>query len=432
VVVKKTLRTMMLAAAGVLGSVAVAHAQQPPPPAPPPGQPGQPPAPPPAEFGVAPAALPSAPVANAPVPTVSFGNQPAPDSTTPAPEPEKKQNPLLLTRFNWTNTASAQIFGIGQSYQSPDAQQYTMDFSLNARYSFIADSTKRFYANVNFGWGAELTNSDTTARRNDWDIKDLSIGLGYQHKVYKNADGSLSTTPLISANVVLPTSKASRGSGKYLLTSVNAGLVQTFPLVPKSDWLSDIFMIGVVSWGHLFSRCTTNCNDIVALQRPRMDISGQEFFSPQLSSGMLAHDNVRLSFSQYTTIYKDLSFNTSFEITMPVKYAATAVDCVQIATGCTNPNGLDKPGATAFNPVTGFDIGFSYTLFNMTRIDLGYQNYSPALADNNQRRSIFYSPDAAFYTNVSIFLDSILDKAFNLTGGPTAKRAAKLNQRNSF
>lgn len=425
---KKTLRTMMLAAAGVLGSVAVAHAQQPPPPAPPapPGQPGQPPAPPPADFGVAPAALPAAPVANAPVPTVTFGNQPAPDSATPAPQPAKKQNPFFFTRFNWTNTASTQIFGVGQDYQGGDSQQYTMDFQLNVRYAFIADSVKRFYANVGFGWGAELTNSDSTTKRNEWQLRDMSVGLGYQHRVYKNADGTIATLPVVSANMVLPTSPLSRGQGKYLATSLNAALVQTLPIVPKSDWLSDIYLVGGVGWTHLFARSYTPTNEVVGVQQPRQGPDGAVIPNDQLVMSSFAMDNARLDLAYYITIYKDLSFNNSWEILLPFKHQFPATDVTNIATGPVHVGASN----VVLNPITTFDIGLSYSLFNMARIDLGYQNITAQLNDNRgKRRSVFYGPDAAFYTNVSVYIDSILDKAFDLTGGPTARRAAKAAQR---
>lgn len=445
-VVKKTLRTMMLAAVGVLGSVAVASAQPAPPPDPaappappappadpagqpapppaPPAPPAPPPAPPAPEFGVAPAALPAAPVANAPVPSVAWGNQPAPttDTTTPAPAPARKGNPLLLTRFDWTNTAAASIFGIGKDQIGSDGQAYSMDFQFRARYSPIADSSKRFFMQAVIGWGAELTNSDSSAKRNEWLFRDMSVGIGYQHKVYKSSDGSISFTPLISANYILPTSKASMGSGRYGTLSLTGGFMTALPLIPKSDWFSDVFIIAIGGWSHLFSKCYTACNDTIAIQRPRLGPDGTAGSSDQLSGGSLAANNARFLVAAYPTIYKDLNLNLSFDLLLPFKREFGAVDCVQTLTGCAS---LDK-SVTRLNPTTTFDVGFSYTLFNMTRIDVGYQNSTSQLAENAGKRvSLFYGVDAAFYTNVSVFIDSILDKTLNLTGGPTAKRAAR-------
>ncbi|APR81247.1 Hypothetical protein A7982_06594 [Minicystis rosea] len=360
------------------------------------------------------------------MPTVTFGNQPPPaaDSTTSEPPPPpKKANPFLLTRLNWTNTATTTIFGVGQDYQSSDGQVYAMDFSFNARYAPIANSTQRLFINANIAWGAELTNSDTTKNRNEWQFRDTSVGIGYQHKVYSNADG-FSTTPLASANVILPTSKTSRGQGRYATTSVSVGLMQAIPLVPKSDWISDIFIIGLAGWSHLFAKSYTPVNETVGLQRPRMGPDGNAVFNDQISGSSMAMNNGRFLGAAYLTIYRDLSLNFSMELLVPQKPKFSPTD---ISTP-TGPVHLGE-SYTMINPITTFDVGFSYTLFNMTRIDLGYQHQTAQLGDNGgHRRSVFYGPDASFYTNVSVFLDSMLDKAFNLTGGPTAKRAARAAQ----
>lgn len=198
------------------------------------------------------------------------------------------------------------------------------------------------------------------------------------------------------------------------------------PLASKSDWFSDTFIIGIAGWSHLFARSYTPTNEVIGQQRPRTGPDGLTSSNDQLSGTSLAMDNARFLAAAYTTIYKDLSFNLSAELLLPFRHQFGAVECVQTSTGCAS---LD-PSVTKLNPVTTFDVGISYTLFGLTRIDLGYQNITPQLADNRgARRSFFYGPDsAAFYTNVSVFVDSLLDKAFNLTGaGPTAARAAKNN-----
>ncbi len=97
---------------------------------------------------------------------------------------------------------------------------------------------------------------------------------------------------------------------------------------------------------------------------------------------------------------------------MPVKHQFSGNSCgVHIDTGCSGALG---PSVTALNPITTFDVSLSYVLFNMARIDVGYQNVSPELVDNQgKRQSIFASPDSSFYGNVSIYIDTILDKALN-------------------
>lgn len=403
VVVKKTMRTMVLALAGVLGSVAVAEAQPAPPPAPP--------APPP------PAYLPPA------APTVSWGAPPPADTTTPAAEPEKKQNPWYFTRFNWGNSAGTKMLGVGGDSLGFDDQQYLMSFALNARYYFLNQSINKAYVNLNTGFEVELTdsNSTTTTTKHEPKWNDTSFGVGYSHTVYRNADKTLSLAPLVSASYVAPTSKEARLQGKYGTTNLNLALVSLLPLVgPKSDWLSDLFAVATVGWGHTFSRATTSTvpsdSYVNTIARQAPDTSLAEYRSDQLSAGMLAHDKVKLNFTYSLTLYKDLSLSNTWEIVMPFKYPAPATD-IPIATGPVHLN----EGEVSFNPVTTFDVGLSYTFYDMTRIDIGYTNTTPELGDKGTRYSVFYSPNAIFYGNVSVYIDSIIEKA---TTPPEAKKAA--------
>src|SRR5262249_45466143 len=111
----------------------------------------------------------------------------------------------------------------------------------------------------------------------------------------------------------------------------------------------------------------------------------------------------------FLTIYKDLALANTWEILMPFKhsFAGTSINL---------PTGPAQIGAskTVLNPTTTFDISLGYVLFNMARIDLGYQNVTPELLDNSgSRRSIFYSTEALFYGNLSVYLDSIYERVAN-------------------
>jgi hypothetical protein len=412
---------MLLASAGLLGSVAVAQAQPapapPPPAAPPPAAPAAPPpaapaAPPPAEFGVAPAALPAAPVAAQPVPTVSFGATPGADTTTPAATPDKKQNPFTWTRLNWGNSGTTRIFGVGAKTIGSDDQQFTTDLSLNLRYYVLNETFDKAYVNVNAGFGVELTNSDSTAKLRQVQWKDTALSAGYTHTIYRNADKSMSFAPLIGASFVLPTAKESYGTGKYLTTGVTAAMISLLPLAgPKSDWFSDVFALTSFGYSHLFAKSYTAANSNIS-QVARTAPDGSENRSDQLSGASMAADKVKLNLTYYLTIYKDLSLANTWEISVPFKRSFDAT-CVNIPTG---PACVGESNKGTINPVTTFDIGLSYTFFNYARLDVGYTSTSPELGDNGgKRRTIFYGPDAVFYGNVSVYLDTILDKTLGLT-----------------
>lgn len=406
----------MLAAAGVLGSVAVAQAQ-PPPPA------DQPPAPPAAEFGVAPAALPAA-VSSAPPPAATFGTPSGPDAATPAAEPEKKPNPWRFTRFTWGNTASTKIFGVGGAYQGTEDEQYLMDFAFNLRYYALDTPSDTVYVNLGFGWTREVTNSDTTTKRGETQFKDLTIGTGYAHTLYQSANKATKTSASVSTSGVFPTSPTSRGTGKYFTLNAGGALIQQLELAgAKKDWFADVLAFGYVGYSHLFSNSYTATNGAGA-RYPRQVAtspnSPDDPFSPQVSGSSLTIDTARLSLTYYLSIYKDFSFGNVWGIDVPFKHQFPAGYCVSTSTGCVPVNASQ----TAVVPVTTFEVSFSYLLYETVRMDLGYQNVTPELSDNmGKRRSVFYGPEMTFFGNVAVYLDEMGTKIYNAASGKNKKLA---------
>jgi hypothetical protein len=418
-VVKKTLRTMTLGALGLVGSLSVARAQPAPAagpsPAPPPAPP--PPAPPPVDFGVAPAALPSAPVgAAAPVPSVSWGPPPGGETADtkgalPQDEEEKPRTPFYFTRFSWNTSATTQTFGVGQDFQSHD-DLAEMDFTLNLRYYFLNHTLDRAYVNVNAGVTVQLTDSigTTTTRKYEPQLNDTVVGVGYGHTVYRSRDKQTQTTPGISASLVLPTWQQSQDQGKYLSTSLTGNVLQELPLAgSKSNWFPDLLATGSVGWSHLAARCYDPCNTNIAPLNPRQAPDGSLVYSDLLSFHSFAEDTVRLNFTYFLTLYKDLSLANTWAIQIPLdhQYPPAAID---ISTGKVQLPASFVPVV----PITTFDIGLSYALFNTARIDLGYVHVTPELLDNmGHRVNFFYSPTAMFYGNVSVYIDSLIDRALN-------------------
>lgn len=449
-VVKNTLRTMGLLAAGlvgVLGLVSTAQAQPapapPPPPAPaqppPPPAPGQPaatpppPAPPPADFGVAPAALPSAPVgSSAPVPTVSWGATPGADSVSNTPPAEEKpQSPFYFTRFTWGNTLSASMFGVGgHDLIGHDGDQYLMSFTLNFRYYWLNKPLDKAYVNVNFEVDTEVTDttSTTTTTKHEPTPADLVISAGYSHTVFASANKEWKTALGFSVPFVFPTSKLSRDAGKYLTTGINGVVVEQASLAgSKSDWFPDVLGFGTIGYAHTFSKCTTACNggapasydrSVAQLGTPAgQDIANSEARSDQLSASRLALDKMKFNVTYYLSIYKDLSLGNTWELLVPFKSQLSNATVTNTPTGPVSVGGSSAP----IVPTTTFDLSLSYLLFNTTRIDVGYQNITPELLDNAGRRvSVFWSPAAAFYGNVALYIDTLIDKAMT----PPEKKSA--------
>jgi hypothetical protein len=419
--VKTKLRTMLLAAAGVLGSVAVAHAQPAPDPAPgpvPAPAPGAPPAPAPEPAAVAPAAMPAAPPPVAPPPVNWGGTPPPPAPDTTKPEAPPKPNPFALTRFTWNNSGSTKIFGVGADYNSTDDEVYSMDFGLNIRYTFFNEPKTKIFVNVAGGVEVELTNSDSTLLKREPRLRDTSAGVGVTRKVFATADKESSTSLQLSTSAVLPTSPVSRRQGRYFGTSLSGSVFHNQKLAgSKSDWFPSVFLFGNVNWGHNFSRAyTPTSTELAVTQRPRQVSCNGEAgcssdASDQLGGISLSHDTLRVGGAFYLTIYKDLSLGNYWDIAERYKYAF-ADTCVNLPTtkGCEPAGRLSD--ATTRGALTTFDIQLSYSLMdNLGRVDLGYTHTTNQIGENGLRRSVFYGPDAQFYVNLSAYLDGIYDKA---------------------
>ena len=396
----------------------------PPAPAPPPPVPP----PPAADFGVAPAALPPAPVGGtAPVPTVSWGATPGADTTTP-PAPEKKFNPFYFTRFTWGNTVGLNTLGVGQQYISP-TPNYTMSFALNLRYYFLTLPRDKMYVNVAGEVDVELTDSANTSTTTAHQplLSDIIVSTGYGHTVYESVDKQWKTTPGISASFALPTSLASQSTSKYLTIGLNALLVQSLPLAGnKSDWFPDVLVFGSAGYSHLFSKCYVSCNGGAPAQYPRQiaggaagDVAATTAQSDQLGASSLAIDKATLNLTYYLSIYKDLSLGNTWAFQAPFKHSLAEATIGGVPTGNVT---IPASYTGSLNSTTTFDVSLSYIIFNTARVDLGYQNITPELNDNlGARNSVFYTPGgSAFYGNVALYIDSLIDKAINPPDKKTA------------
>lgn len=444
---KTKLQTMLLAAAGVLGSVAVAHAQPAPSPAPDPAPAPAaapappPPAPPPPAVdpnapAVAPAAMPAAPAPGtwgaAPPPGAAAAPAPAP---VPAPqEAPKKPNPFGFTQFSWSNSASTKSFGVGADYISSDDEVYMMDFGLNIRYTFLNQPKNKLFVNAAGGVEVELTNSDSTPKLRQPLLRDTSVGLGYTRRVFTSEDKETSTSAQLTTSASLPTSDLSRQQGKYLGTSVGLSVFHNQKLAgSKHDWFQSIFLIGSANWGHTFSRAyTPTSTDLAVTQRPRQvacdkDEGCQFDVSDQLSGYSLSHDTLRFTGGFYLSIYKDIiQLGNTWSITDRYKYAFSDT-CVNLPTteGCEPVGRLTN--ATKRGALTTFDVGISYYVpDNLGRVDFGYTNSTNQIGEDGLRRSVFYSPEAQFYMNLVANLDGIYDKAASGKAAGSRQRVGSL------
>jgi hypothetical protein len=469
-------QAMVLAAASVLGSAAAAMAQQPPPPTPtppavtppsatqpegqaPPADPNAPAAAPgaPAPGAAAPGApapgaaapAPAAPAQPAPAaqpqppsqppplqgaqetqappppvfnPQVTFGTAPPGVGADKSPEEalEDAETPLRWrgTTFTWNHAATTTLLGVGRDNIGGEEEVYSWAFNLRPRFYIVDLPNDKLSASADIGWEVELTDSSLTTDRNEVLFQDMTLGLGYAKTLWESGGsqkGEHKTTASLSGSFRLPTSKVSLNQGKYLTTYLGPSVTQQIKILgKKADGLNNVTVRVGTMWGHLFSEAYTPVNG--DLNRTRQNATGQTILSDQLSGTSFALNTLTTTLGINLPIYRGLQLSTEFGHIASFKHqSGDDGGChTSVATdGCISvPPSED---ATLYQPNTAFRIGLGYGILDVVDFELGYQNIARAIGEDGERRSMFYSPDAQFYVDLTANLDAIYLKAARAT-----------------
>ncbi len=408
-----------------------------PPPGTAPGTPGTPGAPP-----VDPTAPPAPPTA---------GAQPAPPSVTPPPAPPAppppsapppqpplqwgpptgadaagastgagakgptKPLPWRATTFTWNQAGTTTIFGLGQDYQGGEGQFYGWDFTFAPNVYLYDQPKDKIRAFAEIGWATELTDSDTTTEKNETHFKDLQVGAGYTRTLWESSgkdEGEYKTSGGLTGRLVFPTSPTSFNTGRYLTTALGLSLKQQVKLLgTKADGLNNITVGATGTWGHLFARSYTATNE--DLHRTRQNASGRTIDSDVLTTSSLAMNRLTAGLSFELPLYKDLSLATQFRIVGNLKHdfepgAGSGCDVAVANDPCVEAARTED--RTLYQPLTTFDLALSYPVFEVVDLTLGYNNETRWIGEDGQRRTIFYSPDAQFYLDITANLDVIYSK----------------------
>jgi hypothetical protein len=445
---------VVLAAAGILGTAAIAAAQ-PAPPVPPvaPVDPNAPPATAPADPNAPPAAAPAVPppapptapvdpnaqpvdpnappappVAQEPVktpptdtprqPTVQWGPAGAgeqPDRATPNGDPETGKGPTKPlpwrgTTFTWNQAGTTSIFGVGGDQIGYENEFYGWDFTF-APNIYIVDAKKdKLRAFAEIGWATELTNSDVTTDRNETLFKDMQLGLGYTRSLLELQKAEYKTDGSITGRLVLPTSEASYNQGRYLTTALGLGVKQTVKILgSNADGLNNVTVGVTGTWSHLFARSYQPTN--ADLERPRQNATGRTIDSDILTSKSFDLNRLTAGLTIDLPLYKDLGLTTAFRVVGRFKHDFENEDGCDVVIGdgsCVEATRLED--RNTYQPLTTFDVALSYPIYEVVGLTLGYNNETPWIGEDGTRRSIFYSPDAQFYLDITANLDVIYDK----------------------
>lgn len=388
--------------------------------------PPQPGAPVPAPVG-APAPTPPA-AAPPPVILGSWNAAPTKDQAAPAPGAAGGEKFAWAgTAFTWNQSATTTALGIGRDNIGDDGDYYGWDFSFKPNYTIWDAKPHKFSVNADLGWETELTNSPSTTTERETLFKDLQLGTRYGITLYETGGAENKdyvTGGNLSLRFGLPTSKASSNSGKYLTTSLGAGLSQKIPLLGKGAAGLNDLSIGVsFGWTHLFSRATTATND--DLDRPRQNLGGKSFESDQLSSRAFAHDGLSWGATLGFPVVGDLSFSSAARLTSRYTYTFSEDVCVETFSGeCLETSQGLQNEPTNNAATTLLDVSLSYPIFEVVEVALGYANISGQLGEDGLRRNFFYSPDAQFYLDITANLDVIYQKTIGKKSSTAATKRA--------
>ncbi len=257
--------------------------------------PAQPPA------GAAPAAAPApAAPASGGGAQIGFGASTAPQIDTGAKTPgaggeEAKEEKLAWrgTSLGWDNSATTETVGIGRDELTRNPT-YEMSFILGPRYYLweAEDPSQSISLRARLDLIREFTNSDSTTRRGEWTLSDLSIFPQYSRNLYKEGDVRTDLS-LRVPTLAFPTSKNSANNGRIMQVGAMVAVGQQVPLMGTSEPVLQTFTLtGRVGYSHWFTQATQPTNG--SLDYVRMGPDGRSLPGDQLGGAANAAHNASI------------------------------------------------------------------------------------------------------------------------------------------
>jgi hypothetical protein len=317
---------------------------------------------------------------------------------------KEKKLPWRGTTLNWAHRVSAQTLGVGADYQSSNPY-YEWFFSFRPRYYIWQEGDNTLSIRGTANAVTELTNSDSTTDRGEFLFDDISLALTAAFMLAKDGDYRTVLT-LTAPRFVLPTSKSSQATGMYTEVGARAGIEQGLP-IRKDEALFPRGSVGLrTGYAYLFSRA--NVPEDTDLNRQRRDIDGVTRSNDQLGGAALARHRTGLHVIGSVDIWKDL-LTLSTDMGIDVLWKSPLAEAtIDTGTGATVPARSD---AGRFQAIGYFNTELSAEPVDFLTIGLGYENVSPQLGPDGQRRTLFYSPESQFYLGVALTLDALYLRA---------------------
>lgn len=333
-------------------------------------------------------------------------------------EEEPKMVPWRGTALKWSQSVTTTALGIGGDYQSDSNEVYSHGFWALLNY-FVADEELwSWRVATSPGFDVELTDSNTTTTQHEPLFRDLNLTSVITWNAWENERRDVFFTVLPNATVFFPTSKISQNTGTHFVTSPRLTLALTTPFIKGTDFFNAVSFLASGRWDHQFTDATVPTNESVAVAaRTRTNLTYSQYFADQLSGVAYAHDSVTAGgavwFQGAQVANRPLDLSISAQWSKDYLYGFSDAQLSEAGGGSQiDVGGLENPATTRTR--TNFSVTLSYYPMPEWGLSLGYTNSSSDLAPDGQRRSIFYSPNAAFTT---LFILSI-DALYEMMTGP--------------
>ena len=296
---------------------------------------------------------------------------------------------------------TANTLGIGNNYQSANPT-YETTGSFRPRYYLHDGDLDAVYAEGRIDLTSELTNSDVTTKEHEVTLSDATLLTGYSNLVSQRGDYETlfgADAPILT----LPTSKFSSSNGTILGLGGDVRLAQAVPLAGNGAAVfKRLILRGAVAYNHTFTRAVVPSNP--ELRRVRMDPTGRTVPGDQLVGAAFPEHELHLDARALLEITSRLGIWSEVSYRPTWKYGFGSI-CVATSTGCAPVLSPENP--STYVVVTAFQAEVYYSLLQEIGISIGYVNVETQPGPDGRRRSIFNSPGAQFYVDVTAYLDAI-------------------------
>jgi hypothetical protein len=310
--------------------------------------------------------------------------------------PSRWHGSILL----FDQSATTQTAHVGGDFQSYDPT-YELWLAFKPRYYLYETPKTAISVNAWANLYLELTNSDTTTTEREPLLGPTYAWVTYSRTFARSKETK--TVLSVGPRAVLPTDKASLGSGQFGGLGGLVSASQFFGLRGASARSFNSARVGVGAiYNHPFARATSTTNENI--QQVRQDVAGRTIISDVLTGSMNVKHALSLTASGDLRLTPKLEFSASY-VWLNAWGDRPPPVTVPTYTGPVKPMTVDDPQNYRLNIWAVAELTYEPT--DDFSVSLGYYNLTNQLAPDGTRREPLWSPSARFFLTLTGNLDII-------------------------